>query len=130
MSSCNKSLYGIVFDMDGTLTVPCLDFKKLRQVLGLVDGTDILSHVSGLSEVEKKEAMTIIENFEKEGREKLQVQPGIKELFQFLGENSGLHLGLLTRNSGEAVDHFLLKCRDLGICAEDDNPFSIVGRAL
>ena len=130
MSSGNKSLYGIVFDMDGTLTVPCLDFKKLRQILGLVEGTDILSHVSGLSDVKKKEAMTVIEKFEEEGRENLQVQPGLKELLEFLGGKSGLHLGLLTRNSAEAVDHFILKCRDLGICAEEDNPFSIVGRVL
>ena len=125
--SCGRSLCGVVFDMDGTLTVPCLDFKKLRQLLGIIDNSDILSHVAGLSEIKKREAMTIIEKFEEEGRENLQVQSGIKELFQFLNGESGLNVGLVTRNSGEAVDHFLSKCIDTGICANNEDLFSIVG---
>ena len=127
MPSTNRPLHGIVFDMDGTLTVPCLDFKKLRHLLGISDGTDILSHVTGLSGDQKETAMTIVEKFEEEGREKLRIQPGISELFKFLRETSGLNLGLLTRNSAEAVDHFLSKCDDLGIFAKQDEPFSTVG---
>jgi len=126
MPSANRPLFGVVFDMDGTLTVPCLDFKKLRQLLGISDGTDILSHVAGLSDGQKETAMTIVEKFEEEGREKLQIQPGLAELFQFLRETTGLNLGLLTRNSAEAVDHFLSKCNHLGIFAKQDDPFSTI----
>ena len=123
----NAPLRGLVFDMDGTLTVPCLDFKKLRKLLGITDSIDVLSHVAELSGAEKEKAMSIIENFEVEGRQNLEIQPGAKELFSFLGELSDFNLGLVTRNSPEGVDHFLERFVDVGVCAKNDGIFSIVG---
>lgn len=126
MSSVTKSLHGLVFDMDGTLTVPCLDFKNLRKMLGITDHVDILSHVATLSGEEWEKSMMIIEKFEEEGREKLKIQPGFKELFEFLLDKTNLNIALVTRNSEEGVEHFLQKCKEMGICTHKEKLFSMV----
>lgn len=122
------SLHGLVFDMDGTLTVPCLDFKQLRKELGISDRFDILSYVADLPDTEKQKAMEIIENFEAEGRENLRMQPGLEKLFEFIEENTNLDIGLITRNSKEAVEHFLKKCSENGINSRKASLFSIVSQ--
>jgi len=40
--------------MDGTLTLPVLDFKKLRERLGISDGDDILYFASNAPPGEKE----------------------------------------------------------------------------
>lgn len=64
---------GVIFDMDGTLTLPVLDFNGIRDSLGLVPGTDILPTVQKYSPEERAKAMAIIEEYEEDGLRKLQV---------------------------------------------------------
>ena len=64
---------GVIFDMDGTLTLPVLDFKGMLESLGLAPGTDILPTVQKYSPEERAKAMAIIEEYEKDGLRKLQV---------------------------------------------------------
>jgi hypothetical protein len=64
---------GVIFDMDGTLTLPVLDFKGIRDSLGLTPGTDILPTVQKYSPEERDKAMAIIEEYEEDGLRKLQV---------------------------------------------------------
>ena len=64
---------GVIFDMDGTLTLPVLDFKGIRESLGLSPGTDILTTVQQYTPEEKAKAMSIIEEYEEDGLRKLQV---------------------------------------------------------
>lgn len=80
-------LRGLVFDMDGTLTVPVIDFPAMyRAVLGEEEyvriksqnpsGIDILHHIEAWSPDKQKRAYQIIADFEKQGSDRLQIMPG------------------------------------------------------
>jgi len=95
-------LRGVVFDMDGTLTVPNLDFKEMYRRAGVPFGDDILSsrwrsdaHVNA-----------VIEEMEEEGRQTLQLVPGAAELAEWLHAHE-IPMAMVTRNSGRTVDHFM-----------------------
>ena len=65
---------GIIFDMDGTLTIPVLKFNEMRARLGLSPNQDILPTVLGFPPDRRAQAMAIIEEMEEEGVQKMQVQ--------------------------------------------------------
>lgn len=80
-------LRGVVFDMDGTLTVPVIDFPAMyKAVLGEEEyvsvrrqnpsGIDILHHVENWSPDRQRRAYQIITDFEKQGLDRLQIMPG------------------------------------------------------
>ena len=97
---------GIIFDMDGTLTEPAIDFQTLRRDLGIPKGRDILKELNSWSEYRQKEAWALIEKYEEDLRARTVLQEGCREaLVKF--RDSGLKLGILTRNSRKSVDAFL-----------------------
>jgi len=106
-------LKGIVFDMDGTLTVPCIDFRLMyRRVLGddhpgVVNNSpiDILHEISTWSSENQVQAFAIITEMEKDAQEKLQIMPGAQEVSSLL-DARGIRRGLITRNVKESVDYF------------------------
>ncbi|KAL3634422.1 hypothetical protein CASFOL_021476 [Castilleja foliolosa] len=111
-----STLRGVVFDMDGTLTVPVIDFPAMyRAVLGEEDyvriksenpsGIDILHHIEKWSPDKQKRAYEIIADFEKQGSDRLQIMPGASELCGFL-DSRNIRRGLITRNVKDAVDLF------------------------
>lgn len=53
--------------MDGTLTIPVLNFLEMRTRLGLSRGVDILPTVMSMPEEQRERAMKIIEEMEEEG---------------------------------------------------------------
>ena len=99
-------VHGIVFDLDGTLTLPVLDFAKLRSNLQCPKGVDILQFCNSKSGSEKELALQLVEEFEEEGRKNTKLQPGVFELLKFLSQ-CGLKRALITRNSQASVDKFL-----------------------
>ena len=99
-------IYGVVFDLDGTLTLPVLDFAKLRQKLGCPHPMDILKFVNSKAEGERTEAKRIVEEFEDEGRKKTKLQPNVIDLLKFLSDQA-LKRALVTRNAQPSVDQFL-----------------------
>ncbi|KAL1561659.1 haloacid dehalogenase-like hydrolase domain-containing protein [Salvia divinorum] len=112
----NPRLRGVVFDMDGTLTVPVIDFPAMyRAVLGEQEylriksespsGIDILHHIETWRPDKQKRAYEIIADFEKQGSDKLQIMPGASELCEFLNSKN-IRRGLITRNLKDAVDIF------------------------
>jgi HAD superfamily hydrolase (TIGR01549 family) len=96
-----SGLRGIIFDMDGTLTIPVLDFDALREDLGM-SGGDIAHYVRALPEPEQSVAWAVVEQHEIVAREQMQLQEGCLAL---LGRARavGLKLGILTRNGPESV---------------------------
>jgi hypothetical protein len=78
----------VVFDMDGTLTVPAIDFPAMyREVLGgdaayaaarAAGGgaVDILHCIEGWPPGKQRHAYEVIARFEKEGLDRLQIMPG------------------------------------------------------
>ena len=87
-----RPLRGVVFDMDGTLTVPVIDFPAMyREVLGgdaayaaarAAGGgsIDILHCIEGWAPDKQRHAYEVIARFEKEGLDRLQIMPGERPL--------------------------------------------------
>ncbi|XP_027363107.1 haloacid dehalogenase-like hydrolase domain-containing protein At2g33255 isoform X1 [Abrus precatorius] len=109
-------LRGVVFDMDGTLTVPVIDFPAMyRAVLGDDEykriksenpsGIDILSHIDTWQPVKQCKAYDTIADFERQGLHRLQIMPGAAELCGLL-DSKKIRRGLITRNMKSAVDLF------------------------
>ncbi|KAF8015902.1 hypothetical protein BT93_H1449 [Corymbia citriodora subsp. variegata] len=108
-------LRGVVFDMDGTLTVPVIDFAAMyRAVLGDDEyrrvraenptGIDILHLIEGWTPERQRKAYEVIADYERQGLDRLQIMPGAAELCSFL--DSKKLRGLITRNMRSAVDLF------------------------
>ena len=101
------SISGIIFDMDGTLTLPVYDGKELLQRLPLPSDTeDVLNAIWKLEEPEKTRLIKIVEQYEKEKKECMQLQPHLVKLLHFISSNN-VKIALLTRNVSESVKHFL-----------------------
>ena len=86
-----------VFDMDGTLTVPQLDFSDVRRRLGFAPGTPILEGIEERPVAERARLMQIVAEWEWEGAERALIAPGAKALLEAIAER-GLPRGILTRN--------------------------------
>nr|ABK22255.1 unknown [Picea sitchensis] len=87
-------LRGVVFDMDGTLTVPVIDFALMKRMVlgddhadiksGNTSRIDILHQIEQWSPDRQQKAYTIITDFERQAHERLQIMPGALELCEFL----------------------------------------------
>ncbi|KAH7433383.1 hypothetical protein KP509_07G066800 [Ceratopteris richardii] len=84
VASTMRTLRGVIFDMDGTLTVPVIDFAKMyREVLGpnhprIVAGSpiDILHEIQEWPTDKQRVAYQVITRHEQEAHERLQIMPG------------------------------------------------------
>ena len=94
-------LRGVIFDMDGTLTVPNLDFAELYRRAGVPRGDDILSDKWR----NDPKACAVVREFEAEGRATMRLMPGARELGTWLRAH-GARAAIVTRNSGAALTHF------------------------
>lgn len=103
-------LRGIVFDMDGTLTVPNLDFAKMYQDCGIKADQDILYEMKhNMSAERAAECQAIIDQMEQNGRDTLQLMPGAHELLTWCrahhnGSNENIPTAIVTRNTKLSVD--------------------------
>ena len=93
----------VIFDMDGTLTVPMLDFAGIRRELGLPSGTDIMVQLEALTEDERRNAWAIIHHHEHEAMKRQTLQPGTQPLLERC-RREAIALALLTRNARASVD--------------------------
>mmetsp|Transcript_54857 Transcript_54857/g.90952 ORF Transcript_54857/g.90952 Transcript_54857/m.90952 type:complete len:384 (+) Transcript_54857:131-1282(+) len=96
-----SNLRGVVFDMDGTLTVPNLNFAEMYTRAGVPKGEDILQ----LPWRADAHAAAVVEEMEEEGRRTLRLMPGAAELGKWL-QAHGVRTALVTRNSAKTVAHF------------------------
>eukprot|EP00586_Coscinodiscus_wailesii_P006397 CAMPEP_0172490102 /NCGR_PEP_ID=MMETSP1066-20121228/20445_1 /TAXON_ID=671091 /ORGANISM="Coscinodiscus wailesii, Strain CCMP2513" /LENGTH=391 /DNA_ID=CAMNT_0013258409 /DNA_START=79 /DNA_END=1254 /DNA_ORIENTATION=+ len=101
--SSRPLIRGIVFDMDGTLTVPNLDFTEMYRRCRVSPSDDILTAISNMPESQAAEARAIIDEMEEEGRRTLQLAPGALELGQWLRHHN-IPTGLVTRNTAKTVE--------------------------
>ena len=98
-------LRGVIFDMDGTLTAPAIDFAEMRRRLGIPAG-DILVTINAWSEADRLAAYAIIEEIEEKARRELVLQPGLHELMALLDERA-IRKAIVTRNTARTVAHLL-----------------------
>ena len=99
-----RVLRGVIFDMDGTLTVPNHDFAEMYRRVGCKT-RDILTEIESWPEDERKRANDIIHEMETEALATMKAMPGAEKLGAFL-DGKGLPRGLVTRNVQASVAHF------------------------
>lgn len=98
-------LRGVVFDMDGTLTVPNLDFKVMYERCGVDASDDLLAAIAAMPADKAAVANAVIDEMEAEGRRTLQLEKGVAELARWL-QFHNVPTALVTRNSAITVEHF------------------------
>ena len=103
-SESRRKIRGVIFDMDGTLTVPNLDFNEMMRRLGCKTN-NILKEVDGFDETRRKRSYEIIAEMEEEALKTMKAMPGAVKLAKFLDEMN-IPRGLVTRNVKTSVDHF------------------------
>jgi HAD superfamily hydrolase (TIGR01509 family) len=97
----------IIFDMDGTLTAPYIDWKRLRTAIACPPDKTIIDHIESLPPEKAVEANTILLNTERQAAEHAAINDGAAELVQTL-HLKGLKLALVTNNHREAM-HIVLR---------------------
>ena len=97
-------LRGVIFDLDGTLTKPVLDFELIRAKLGLAPRTDIVQSIEQWPEPRRSWGHQTVEEWETEALERFQLEPAVPDLLKLLA-SAGILGAVVTRNSDTALLH-------------------------
>jgi HAD superfamily hydrolase (TIGR01509 family) len=95
----------VIFDLDGTLTEPVLDFDAIRDEIGLRPGLPILEQMVDLDGPARARAEAIILRHEREAIARATLAEGCAELLAALAALA-IPIAILTRNVREVVDTF------------------------
>ena len=95
----------VIFDMDGTLTEPVLDFDAIRAEIGMPEGVPILEHLTAVGDAERARAESIMLRHERDAIARATLADGCADL---LGHLRGMEIpmAILTRNVREVVETF------------------------
>ncbi len=122
---------GMIFDMDGTLTRPCIDLGEVREkIRGLNPGLPIYEQALQWPEPEKERALAILCEAEMNSAAKAEPGPGVYDLIRILDQR-GIRKAIFTRNNRSALDLTLSRLglsgafdpmvtRDLGLKLKPD----------
>ncbi|MDB5172863.1 MAG: cbbZ [Phycisphaerales bacterium] len=91
----------VLFDMDGTLTEPLLDFPRIRADMGIGPGS-ILAALADMSGPARLAAEAILHRHEDEAAGRSTLNPGCRELLETLSSR-GILVGCITLNSRESA---------------------------
>lgn len=91
----------ILFDLDGTLTRPLLDFPRIHEEMGIGD-KPILEALAEMSLERRREAEAVLLRHEEQAAEGSTLNEGCHELLAW-GRGQGLRMGVITRNSQEST---------------------------
>ena len=122
----------VVFDLDGTLLVPRIDFKNLRRKLGVPEGESLLDFVESKRSPEMDSLRKILVDEEKRAARLSTLMPGARETLAWLSE-AGIRLGVLTRNSRDSWEEAWRRCRldeIQNVVTREDAPIKPDPRAL
>ncbi len=94
----------VIFDLDGTLTEPVLDFDAIRREIG-VDGP-ILEALESLDAAGRRRAERILGDHEDRAARESRLRPGAHEVVRAL-ERGGVRTAILTRNTRRSLETVL-----------------------
>jgi HAD superfamily hydrolase (TIGR01549 family) len=94
----------VIFDLDGTLTKPYLDFDVIRAEIGIAAGP-ILEAISAMSPADRSRADTILLRYEWDAAHKGELQQDAVEVVAQIRECH--RVALLTRNTRPIVDYIV-----------------------
>lgn len=100
-------LKAVIFDMDGTLTVPYINWQDLRAQIECPAHKNIIEHIDSLSPDQAERANNTLLTTEREAAENAAINDGAAKLVQTL-KDRGLKLALVTNNHREAM-HIVLQ---------------------
>lgn len=96
----------VIFDLDGTLTEPLLDFDAIRAEIGLAPKLPILEQLDAGDAALRARAEPIMRRHELEAIDRATLRDGCRELLELLG-GRGVPVAILTRSVRAAVDRFV-----------------------
>ena len=102
----------VLFDMDGTLTEPLIDFDAIRRDMGIGPGP-ILEAMARMSPAERAVADAVLFRHEDDAAARSTLNAGCRELLDWL-EEIRMPLALVTRNTRRSVAT-VLRRHGLGI---------------
>lgn len=97
-------IQAVIFDLDGTLTKPFLDFEQIRAEMGISSHSiGILEAMEKMPGQARRDALEILDRHETLAAQNAALHDGVHELFAFLRGRT-IAIGLLTRNTRRNVD--------------------------
>ena len=97
-------IQAVLFDMDGTLTVPWINWPELRSAIGATDGLGIIEYIESLPPDRQQEAEETVCRFEMDAAQHAPANAGMAELFERL-DTLPLKRALITNNHRAAMHH-------------------------
>ena len=92
------NIEAVIFDLDGTITRPFLDFDVIREEIGLArDSGSILEMMEKMSPRQRKRAEEILNRHEQRAVNESTLNDGAEETLKALRQG-GIYIGILTRN--------------------------------
>jgi len=88
----------VIFDLDGTLTVPILDFDVIRAEMGIEGRTPVLEAMAAMDDLARAKAHAILDAHERRAAEESTLNDGAVETVNALRQR-GFAVGILTRNA-------------------------------
>jgi phosphoglycolate phosphatase len=95
-------LKGVIFDMDGTITVPYINWKALRERIGAVPDQTIMQFIEDLPPERLRWANDELLKAEMEAAQNAAANEGLAELMDYL-RGKGLRLAVVTNSHGAAM---------------------------
>jgi HAD superfamily hydrolase (TIGR01509 family) len=95
----------VIFDLDGTLTEPVLDFDLIRAEIGLPERAPILEQLESLNAEARARAEAIMQRHERAAIAQATLADGCADLLGHL-RAAKIPIAILTRNVREVVDTF------------------------
>ncbi len=93
----DRPIDAVLFDLDGTLTVPILDFPRIKEAVGCPQPVPILEWMKDLTPAEQSRVEAELIEFEIEAARKAVPADGAAETVAWLA-GRGYQLGIVTRN--------------------------------
>jgi HAD superfamily hydrolase (TIGR01509 family) len=115
-ADCNGRMRyrAVIFDMDGTLTRPRLDFPAIKREIGIPADRPILEAMEHMDDAARQRAERIVSRHEEHAARHSELNDGAAALVAFL-RRRGVPLGLITRNNRRSVE---ITCRRHGLAFE------------
>ncbi|HVR62348.1 MAG TPA: HAD family hydrolase [Polyangia bacterium] len=119
----NRPPRAVIFDLDGTLTEPLLDFDAMRAEIGLAPGLPILEQLDGGDPALRARAEEVLRRHERAAIARATLAEGCLELLAHLAARA-IPSAILTRNVREVVQTFQDKfdLRFAAVYTREDGP--------
>ena len=113
----------ILFDMDGTITEPMLDFPTIKREMG-IGNRPILEALAEMSTEERQRAEAVLHRHEENAAANSTLNAGCKEMLAWLHRHS-IAVAVITRNSRLSTDRVIERHRlaiEVTVTREDAPP--------